>query len=225
MSNIDTIATRAANNRQLIGKNTNKKDVYPIVEDLINSGVAPTEDQLATLYSFFMPALPAKPKTAQQWVQKAVAVKDVRYYLNNAHASSGFLRGTDGHRLHIAPIAGLFDGYYDKNGSKIDSDDKYPDVQRVIPANDRGRVKVDLSDLTKFDTRISGKIECIVLRADDPDNGQQKHYHVQSNYLRAALSNPSPLSCATIPAINDECGRMLLTFEDASIAVLMPIRV
>jgi hypothetical protein len=227
---LNEVATMTANNNK-----ANRKAAFNVVNALIDNNEPPTTAQLAILYSFFTPSQPAKPKTPAQWVQKAVAVKDVRYYLNNAHASGGFLRGTDGHRMHIAPIAGIFDGFYDKNTNAVDVDGTFPNVQRVIPTDSAARQTIDLSDMTAFeytaiDHADAKPTQIVILRqrvTSNPDTEETdvQPFAVNLSYLNDALSNPAKLTRATLPPNNDGVSSMLLEFEDGSLAVVMAIRV
>lgn len=95
-----------------------------------------SEVEIDSLINYFAPSVPSTPKTAFQWVARAVAVNDIRQYLHFVHVSDGVMYATDGHRLHLAPTD-LKNGYYDaKTGLPVD--DKYirgrfPDIRRVIP--------------------------------------------------------------------------------------------
>lgn len=92
--------------------------------------------ELARLYNYFMPAIPKKPKSDEQWVQKAAANKDVRKQINFVYADpKGYLVATDGHRMHWIDLPAMYEhGYYcPKTLNKIHDVDEmqYPDWQRV----------------------------------------------------------------------------------------------
>lgn len=230
LNTLNTIATLAAKDRAFNnGKKPTKPTVYSLVEDLIVTGLAPTEYQLATLYGYFVPALPAKPKTAAQWVQKAVPTKDVRYYLNNANVLAGKLRGTDGHRLHIAPTD-LVDGYYDKAGNLVEVDGKYPDIDRVIP-NGPNRIEVKFNSITDFNTGVhkyNGQTtETLMLRdviTNDDGDTTQTACEVNKKYFQDAIANPSPVVRLTLPPLTSAGESVLIEFADGSLAVVMPLR-
>lgn len=96
-----------------------------------------SESEIDSLINYFAPTVPATPKTAFQWVARAVAVNDIRKYLQFVHVSGGVMRATDGRRLHWAPTD-LADGYYDaKTGLPAKCDTRYPEVLRVIPKIER----------------------------------------------------------------------------------------
>jgi hypothetical protein len=227
---LNNIATLAAKDRVFNnGKKPTKPAVYGLVEELIASGLAPTEYQLATLYGYFIPALPAKPKTAAQWVQKAVPSKDVRYYLNNANVLAGKLRGTDGHRLHIAPTD-LVDGYYDKAGNLVEVDGRYPDIDRVIP-NGPNRIEVKFNAITDFYTGVhkynTQTTEVLILReaiTNDDGVATQTACEVNKKYFQDAISNPSPVARLTLPPLTGTGESVLIEFADGSLAVVMPLR-
>ena len=95
-----------------------------------------TEGEIDSLINYFAPSVPSSPKTAFQWVARAVAINDTRQYLQFVHVSDGVMYATDGHRLHWADTD-LANGYYDaKTGARVDDKfvrGQYPDVRRVIP--------------------------------------------------------------------------------------------
>lgn len=92
-----------------------------------------TESEIDSLINYFAPSVPSSPKTAFQWVARAVAINDIRQYLQFVHVSDGVMYATDGHRLHWANTD-LASGYYDaKTGIPAKCDGKFPDVRRAIP--------------------------------------------------------------------------------------------
>lgn len=126
MSTLNEIATKASR----LDKKTNKNRAYEIITDLIEQSEAPNDDQLAALYNFFIPP-PRKIKTCFQWVNMAVDKKEERYNLRHVYVADGVMVATDGHRLHLMPTD-LDEGFYDKNGVRIEVDAKFPDYSRVI---------------------------------------------------------------------------------------------
>jgi hypothetical protein len=133
MKNINKVATQAANQKKAI-----QKEAFAVVNELINSDTfhAATLDQLTTLYSYFMPAIPNKPKTVYQWLNKIKAKNDVRRYLNYVYCDGGRLCATDGHRLLVTPNDdGLAIGFYDEAMNHVGTDiGTYPNLDRIIPA-------------------------------------------------------------------------------------------
>jgi hypothetical protein len=126
---INTVATLASDLPKL-----KKADVFEallkLIENDTNEGNAPT---FAYLYSQFQPARTAKPKNVFQWVAKAMAKKDVRFYLNYVYIDDEYVVATDGHRLHLTPNNELLaQGHYDRNENKIDIDEKFANYKRVI---------------------------------------------------------------------------------------------
>lgn len=127
MTTITDVATRAASIRK-----PSKTAAFELLVGLIENGDLTDEVIAAHLYAFFQPGIPAKPKTPEQWVARAVAVKDVRFDLNYLYSDGKRLMGMDGHRLHIIPTERPA-GYYDKQLSPVVVDHPYVDVDRVIP--------------------------------------------------------------------------------------------
>lgn len=189
-----------------------KKTVESIVSTLIHTRETPTLEQLAILYGYFQANIPSVPKTAAQWVHKAIPKKDLRSYLQLAHVLDGQLRGTDGYRVHITPTT-LENGYYDKSMSPITNDSKYPNIERILP-KPAGRKPLDLSDIEKIKIEKIKDEDAFVLGEDDD-------LRVNRKYLLDALCNPSPL----VEAWYWDTDILIdLHFEDGSRAVIMPVR-
>lgn len=95
-----------------------------------------TESEIDSLINYLATSVPSRPKTTFQWVARAVAINDIRQYLQFVHVSDGIMYATDGNRLHWADTD-LANGYYDaKTGARVDDKfvrGNYPDVRRVIP--------------------------------------------------------------------------------------------
>ena len=121
-------------------KDFNKEACFNAFEAAINNGGQLDDIGMAKLYRHFMPTLPAKPKNDFQWVAQAMAVKDVRYYLNFVYSDGKRLMATDGHRAHIIKDDVSYEpGFYDKNGTFIHGPEfaKFPDIDRIIPKTDK----------------------------------------------------------------------------------------
>lgn len=137
-----TALSRIAEASRSVPKARNKalafEAVCNIIKELTEEQERELHGELARLYATFQPTVPKKPKTMFDWVAKAMAKDDVRYYLNFVHVTEKRMAGTDGHRLHIAPNTdGLEPGFYDKNGTKLHDPDyaSFPDIDRVMPTN------------------------------------------------------------------------------------------
>ena len=134
--------------RALQYKKVKKDDAQRIIKDIYWS-LPELKEQMARLYSYFIPAMPKRAATMFEWVAKATRAKDVRQFCQFVYCDGSFLIGTDNHRLHYAPADGREAGYYHPiTGDKVQEDARFPDWQRVIPPADEG-AKVDcaLSDL------------------------------------------------------------------------------
>jgi len=138
MTALSRIAEASRSVPQVRNKALAFKAVCEIIKNLTEDQENELHGELARLYAAFQPTVPKKPKTMFDWVAKAMAKNDVRYYLNFVHVTEERMVGTDGHRLHIAPNTdGLEPGFYDKNGTKLHNPDyaRFPDVDRVMPTN------------------------------------------------------------------------------------------
>ena len=128
-------------------KKPSKKRAFKVVKLLERSEFVDGAHKklLAELYKYFIPPKPAKPKTAEQWVSKAVAVNDVRYYLKYTKVENGQIIGTDGNRIHIAPTE-LPDGAYDSALTLID-----PHHAGVFPKNWKALTDISRHNSAKFE--------------------------------------------------------------------------
>ena len=134
--------------RALQYKKVKKDDAQRIIKDIYWS-FPELKEQMAMLYSYFMPAMPKRAASMFEWVAKATYAKDVRQYCQFVYCDGSFLIGTDNHRMHYALTDGREVGYYHAiTGDKVQEDARFPDWQRVIPPADKGReVDCALSDL------------------------------------------------------------------------------
>lgn len=186
-------------------KKPNKTRAFDIVVDMIESEYRPTDELLAELYSFFLPSMPKKPKTDEQWVAKAMASKDVRHYLNYLYSDGRRLMATDGVRLHICET-GLPVGFYDSQLSPVKVDAKYPDVDRLIPKKNGPGILVGALNAGPTD----GRLFTYTL----PSGGKiNKRYYDE-------------MTCGESVYLQQEGtqGAVRLDFEDGRLAVIMPLR-
>lgn len=111
-----------------------KADCHTFIQQLATEQLSTSdiEQGLAKLYAYFMPPVPKKPKKETDWLLKAVATKDVRFYLEHLHSDGERLYATDGHRLHLFKTTDYPPGYYNAALNNIAVDHQYPDVNRVI---------------------------------------------------------------------------------------------
>lgn len=131
-----------------------KEATAHILRELMEQDTERGAEYWAPAYRYLLASM--KPATAKagkndaDWIQLAVPVKDVRYYLNEAYSDGARLMGTDGHRLHITTGITRPAGWYDKGGQRLaladDESWEYPDVDRVIPR---------LSDCTAYAAVLS----------------------------------------------------------------------
>lgn len=116
-----------------------RKQVFQSVQALIARHSYESDRQgaeaeaLANLYAYFLPNKPKKAKNDLEWVSKAVAVQDVRYYLNYLHEAKGKLTATDGHRLHWIETVKDRGFMAPMTGDVVSCDGQFPEIDRVIP--------------------------------------------------------------------------------------------
>lgn len=134
-------------------------DAFRLINQLRNGEIL-NEVDVDSLMLFFAPAPPRKARTAEEWVAKAVNPKDHREYLHFVRVLNGYAMATDGHRVHTAPTD-LINGWYDpKTLLRVDvpfSDDRFPQIYRVIPNCDE-MASQHLANLGRW-SRVSSATE------------------------------------------------------------------
>ena len=147
--------------RALQYKKVKKDDAQSIIKDIYWKHPELAED-MAMLYTYFMPAMPKRAASMFKWVAKATDAKCTNPVLKFAYCDGSFLIGTDSHRMHYAPADGRDVGYYHPiTGDKVQEDTRFPDWRLVIPSNEESK-KVDclLSDLHAAEHY---KTQCLVI--------------------------------------------------------------
>lgn len=177
---------------------------------------------IAQLYSFFLPPIPAKCKTPEQWVARAMAKKDeTRNYLQWIYSDGSRLVATDGHRLHVWVTDTYPAGYYDAALNPVGNMGKYPDIDRIIPppfARSEDEIRVKLSDLEVVDVPSDYNLGGLAYKI--PGWGDKRG--LDAAYVRDALNRGGDL---TILGNNGEGKSVLIDgpFNDCQ-AVVMPMR-
>ena len=134
--------------RALQYKKVKKEEAQSIIKD-IYWNYPELKEQMAMLYTYFMPPMPSRAKSLFEWVAKATKLDNTGPIFRFVYCDGSFLIGTDNHRMHYALTDGREVGYYHAiTGDKVQENSRFLDWQRVIPPADEG-VKVDcaLSDL------------------------------------------------------------------------------
>ena len=203
--NIHTVATQASKH----SKRTNKAEAFNVLLDLIEQEKI-DDINASILYSFFTPALPAKPKSREQWVQKAVGNKDTREYLNFVYSDGNNICATNGHLLHTSQTS-LSEGFYDKNMVKVKSSYTYPDFNSLIDGMKGG----DIVSLTGATIVHHAKQDNYVIPYTSGEYGYSKQYvdKVLSMGGRYEITRKTE---------NDP---IVFMFDDGRIAIIMPILV
>jgi len=204
-----TMTDIARHGQSMASRDFNKAACFEVFEQAVcNNGKLDLE-QLAKLYRYFAPKLPAKPKNDFQWVAQAMGVKDVRHYLNFIYSDGIRLMATDGSRIHMIKNANYPAGYYDKNGNMVENQDfaKYPDIDRVIPETDK---------LTYFSTlkitAVEGKKEFAEVYDFEDIRICAKYLKQACQYFDNALINHS------------DKGAAVLIQDLNKLAIVMPMR-
>lgn len=192
MSDVNRVAKLARE----VPKKTSKKLAFESVEEVVSelqqAGLMTEELQanMTRLWAHFLPNKPRKPKSAFDWAAKAMAKKDVRYYLEYVRVTEDKITATDGHRVHFAPnTEGLPAGYYGHEKVMLENLDamKYPDTNRITPNTEdahREWITVTLEglDLETKAVTVSGKdVTMSAYRI-------QKDQYVNADYLHDAVS-------------------------------------
>ena len=202
-------------------KKPTKMHIVHLLRDLMEQDATEFNDlQLAELFSFFMPPVPAAAKTPAQWVAKAAAKDDVRYYLNNVYSTGTTLIATNGHHMHWIETDEYAEGYYLPNTlDAVNVDAKYPNTDRVIPkrvASERHRIALEDLEVKQVSWQVEGK-ETLLTSYVLP-NGTT----VQKNYLDAAFNREYDMF-AWLPKEKNSTIR-LQSIDGVRNAVIMPVR-
>lgn len=166
----------------LTAKKATRKAAYGLVIKLKHNQSL-TDEQMDSLLLYFAPSAPKVAKTAIEWVAKAAAKNDVRYYLNYIRVQDGYAYATDGHRMHRA-VSDLPTGFYCPiTLAQVDCDATYPDPNRVMTR--LSNVKPYVTDLTLLTKGVSHKTNYLL----KPDID----IAVKESYLMTALNGQDDL--------------------------------
>lgn len=195
------------------GRRVKRDDCYNKLKAAFYDGAELSEQDLAELVAYFEPTIPAKPKTAIQWVSKSMAKNDVRYYLNAARVTErGDLVAIDGHRIHFVASEGHefdADKWLTRQGAACDVDGKFPDIYRFTD-------KAHNLPLTEW-PNLCGEVKSV---------GKVKALQVGANwynrqYLADALSG---IESGTAHCEGKGAALHLVSSEGTRKAVIMPMR-
>ena len=105
------------------------------------------------------------------WVAKAVAKKDVRYYLNYMYADTDKERliATNGKCIHVmyGQLPDSFYGLIDpKSRLRVDMEAKYPNIDRAFNMDHEGEV-VDKSKIETVSTVMNKKVKPVIKIAEN----------------------------------------------------------
>ena len=125
--------------------------------------------------------------------------------------------------MHVAPTDIKDNGFYDAALNKVDISGKFPDIEHVTPSHSsKDRIDVNPDDLVNPNIIQVEKYAVGVIREKGTLNDTDIGLHLNIKYLNDALSNPSPITRVSTGRGNYDS--TLITFEDGSYAVLMPVK-
>ena len=106
MNNLRTLIASNAANQKKASKARALDALLSLIDDDTEQRLG--KEDLANLYSFFLPSPPKTPKTPFDWVAKAAAKGDIREYLNGVWSmENGDIVATNGHVIHLVKQEGL----------------------------------------------------------------------------------------------------------------------
>lgn len=114
-----------------IRRKPNKDKACDIIKELWQA-LPERREELASLFKYFVPADIAKPKTALEWLSRAVSKDPTRHYIANIYREDGMAVATDGNILLAAPCEGAA-GYISSTGELMRVEGTFPDWKRLIP--------------------------------------------------------------------------------------------
>jgi len=175
-------------------KQYSRKDAAELLRERIHQAdddnsetVTLSRGEAERLYKQYLPKLPARAKTAEQWAAKAVTgARDCRYYLQYLYSDGENLIATDGHRLHRVKTTSYAPGFYcPKSFNPVDVDVKYPDCERFFQGEPVLR-KYHLSNARRCVISYRGKdFQVIKLPSENGDVG------LNAQYINDATNNNS----------------------------------
>lgn len=194
-----------------------KRDVFGLINLMVTDRDYCLNDaDKMKLYSFFMPPMPKKTKTAFDWVFQAAGTEETRPYLHFVYVTEdgSEMVATDGHRLHHAPnVHDLEPGFYNSQRVKVDyTDQPFPDWKRIVPEGGES-FKWNREDLK------------ILSRGDHTTNYRHVYnifegLHMNGIYFEQAVQGASEVE----GEYNGDMSPAKFYFEDGFYAVVMPIR-
>lgn len=194
-------------------KRATKKIAYEMAIKL-KQGEVLSDKELDSLLLYFAPSAPKVAKTAIEWVAKAVATNDIRYYLNFIRVQDGFAYGTDGHRIHRA-VSDLPTGFYCPKTLALVDDvgGTYPRVAEVMTRlKDADNTCATLGELTKG---VSAKKPYLLHEGLD--------VAISANYITSALNSSDDSSVIEYEPYNS--GYRIHGSNEHGVFVVMPMRV
>lgn len=194
-------------------KRATKKIAYEMAIKL-KQGEVLSDKELDSLLLYFAPSAPKVAKTAIEWVAKAVATNDIRYYLNFIRVQDGFAYGTDGHRIHRA-VSDLPTGFYCPKTLALVDDvgGAYPRVAEVMTRlKDADNTRATLGELTKG---VSAKKPYLLHEGLD--------VAISANYITSALNSSDDSSVIEYEPYNS--GYRIHGSNEHGVFVVMPMRV
>lgn len=194
-------------------KRATKKIAYEMAIKL-KQGEVLSDKELDSLLLYFAPSAPKVAKTAIEWVAKAVATNDIRYYLNFIRVQDGFAYGTDGHRIHRA-VSDLPTGFYCPKTLALVDDvgGTYPRVAEVMTRlKDADNTRATLGELTKG---VSAKKPYLLHEGLD--------VAISANYITSALNSSDDSSVIEYEPYNS--GYRIHGSNEHGVFVVMPMRV
>lgn len=194
-------------------KRATKKIAYEMAIKL-KQGEVLSDKELDSLLLYFAPSAPKVAKTAIEWVAKAVATNDIRYYLNFIRVQDGFAYGTDGHRIHRA-VSDLPTGFYCPKTLALVDDvgGTYPRVAEVMTRlKDADNTRATLGELTKG---VSAKKPYLLHEGLD--------VAISANYITSALNSSDDSSVIEYEQYNSSY--RIHGSNEHGVFVVMPMRV
>lgn len=194
-------------------KKATRKAAYEMAVKL-KQGEVLSDNELDSLLLYFAPSAPKVAKTAIEWVAKAVATNDIRYYLNFIRVQDGFAYGTDGHRIHRA-VSDLPTGFYCPKTLALVNDvgGTYPRVAEVMTRlKDADNTRATLGELTKG---VSAKKPYLLHEGLD--------VAISANYITSALNSSDDSSVIEYEPYNS--GYRIHGSNEHGVFVVMPMRV
>lgn len=143
-------------------KTATRKEAFELTRRMLETGEILTEYDLTRLVRYFAPPVPAKPKTAEDWLSRFVSTDPMRQEcMQHMYSDGESMWATNGAALAWIPTQRP-KGYYEaKTVLSLPIEDAYVPVDKVMPQDTGVYTRIPSLDELEGKTHGSTFIRCI----------------------------------------------------------------